>query len=79
MMKRKYIKKAEKNLSVKDFFFLTEILNDIYRHGFVQGGKADTMLRDWKKELRQKCKKIIPGFVSKKRKLFDAVVGRQNW
>ncbi len=33
-------------------FFITEILNDLNRHGFVKGGKADEMLRDWAKELR---------------------------
>lgn len=74
-----YTRKVEKNANVKDFFFLTEILNDIYKHGFVEGGKGVTMLHDWQKELKQKCKKVIPGFVSKKRKLFDAIVGRQNW
>jgi hypothetical protein len=74
-----YTRKAENNADVNDFFFLTEILNDLYKHGFVEGGKGITMLHDWQKELKQKCKKVIPGFVSKKRKLFDAIVGRQNW
>ena len=42
--------KGEKNT---DYFFIVEILNDLHRNGFVRGGKAETMLVDWKSELQK--------------------------
>ncbi len=57
--------------------FLTEILNDLYRYGHVKRGKADTMLRDWAKELRDLARPIMPP--SRLRRTFDIEVGAQNW
>lgn len=37
--------------------FLQEIINDLERNGFVNQGKADTMLKDWASELKSKCPK----------------------
>lgn len=58
-----------------DKLFITEILNDLNRHGFVPMGKADTMLRDWAKELRDKMNIPRSGL----RKEFNKSVGSQNW
>jgi len=38
---------------VKDRLFIQEIINDLKRNGYVQGGKAETMLNDWSGELRR--------------------------
>lgn len=60
-----------------DKMFLTEILNDLYRNGFFRGGKADTMLRDWSAELREKARPVLKP--SKLRSEFNKVVGKENW
>ena len=36
-----------------DYLFITEVLNDLHQYGFVRGGKAVSMLTDWKSELRK--------------------------
>lgn len=36
----------------KDLLFIEEIIKDLKQNNFVEGGKADTMLNDWKNELR---------------------------
>ena len=58
-------------------FFITEILNDLHRHGYVPTGKADTMLSDWAKELREDARTQLPA--SRLRKTFNKEVGIQNW
>ena len=60
-----------------DKFFITEILNDLYRNGFVQQGKAETMLKDWAVELREKARCELP--TSRLRKQFNKEVGEYNW
>lgn len=60
-----------------DKFFITEILNDLYRNGFVVGGKACTMLQDWGAELREKSRIKMPA--SNLRREFNREVGAQNW
>ena len=60
-----------------DKLFITEILNDLNRNGFVKGGKADTMLCDWSAELRRKSRKFHPA--SRLKKVFFQLVGAKNW
>ena len=60
-----------------DKFSITEVLNDLYRHGFARGGKAETILHDWSRELRDRCRQIHPA--SRLRKTFNDQVGRENW
>lgn len=61
--------------STDDKFFITEILNDLHKHGFVRGGKACVMLEDWAAELRQNMN--IPR--SRLKSEFRKQVGIQNW
>lgn len=56
-------------------FFITEILNDLHRNGFIKGGKAETMLHDWSAELRKKTK--YPA--SRLKRTFINQVGVENW
>lgn len=63
--------------TTKDKFFITEILNDLHRHGFQAGGKAETMLHDWAAELRNRTRGSIQA--SKLKRQFCEVVGRENW
>lgn len=58
-----------------DKFYITEILNDLHKHGFIKGGKAHSMLLDWARELRQKSR--IPP--SRLKKEFVKQVGVENW
>jgi len=37
----------------KDLDFICEIIADLKRNSFIEGGKADTMLNDWKNELQE--------------------------
>ncbi|MBW2673363.1 MAG: hypothetical protein JRD89_08130 [Deltaproteobacteria bacterium] len=60
-----------------DKFFITEILNDLHRNGFVEGGKASDMLRDWASELRTEARATLPA--SRLRKEFNKEVGAYNW
>ncbi len=57
--------------------FITEILNDLHRHGFVRGGKAETMLHDWAKELRDDTRVDFPA--SRLKKVFCKDVGLYCW
>ena len=60
-----------------DKLFITEILNDLHRNGFVSGGKAETMLQDWAAELREKARPQLSA--SRLRKTFNLLVGGYNW
>ena len=60
-----------------DKFYITEILNDLHRNGFYRGGKAETMLVDWARELREKARPVLPA--SRLRRTFNVEVGSQNW
>lgn len=61
----------------EDKLFITEILNDLYRNEFVRGGKAECMLRDWARELREKSRTSFP--VSRLKKVFRQEIGGENW
>jgi hypothetical protein len=43
----------EINHASSEYLFLTEILNDLHKHGFQEDGKAATMLKDWRNEFRR--------------------------
>lgn len=60
-----------------DKLFLTEIMNDLHRKGFVRGGKAEQMLRDWSKELRRNARPKLQS--SKLKKTFCKEVGANLW
>lgn len=66
-----------KNLQATDKLFITEILNDLHRHGYIRGGKAEIMLHDWAIELREKSRVSFPA--SKLRKFHSEVFGNENW
>lgn len=57
--------------------FITELLNDLHRHGFVRGGKAETMLHDWASELREDTRTNFPA--SRLKKTFHKEVGHDLW
>lgn len=61
----------------RDKLFITEILNDLHRNGFVQGGKSDAMLTDWAKELREKARTTLQA--SRLRETFNKEIGKENW
>ena len=61
----------------KDKLFITEVINDLHRNGFVRGGKAESMLRDWSRELRNEAREDLPP--SRLKKVFCAEIGAQNW
>ena len=63
------------NASQSDKFFITEIINDLHRNGHVPGGKAETMLHDWARELKEKSNHPP----SRLKKEFSESVGIQNW
>ena len=60
-----------------DKFYITEILNDLHRNGFVQQGKAEVMLRDWAAELREKARSQLAA--SRLHRTFNAEIGAYNW
>lgn len=60
-----------------DKFFITEILNDLHRNGFIRQGKAETMLRDWAVELRKKARTQLAA--SRLRKTFNTEIGADLW
>lgn len=62
----------EKSELINDRLFIQEIINDLEKHGYVQGGKGWQMLRDWSKELREKS-----GLAGKTKKTHSKLVGRQ--
>lgn len=49
-----------------DKLYITETLNDLYRHGFVRGGKAECLLRGWARELREEAAKTSRPPISRK-------------
>lgn len=62
----------------KDKLFITEILNDLHRHGFdASGGKARDMLHDWARELGEEARVIFPA--TRLRKHHAARCGAENW
>ncbi len=70
--------RTEKNERAKfDKLYITEVLNDLYRNGFVRGGKAESLLRDWAIELRKESRPVLPA--SRLKKVFVSTVGRNNW
>lgn len=60
-----------------DKFFITEIINDLHRHGFIEGGKPATMLYDRSAELREKARVYMPA--SRLHRTFNDEVGTPNW
>lgn len=58
-------------------FYITEILNDLHRNGFIPYGKADTMLTDWAKELREDARPKLAA--SRLRREFNREIGAYNW
>lgn len=60
-----------------DKLFITELINDLHRNGFVRGGKAETMLHDWSRELKHRASTKHPA--SRLRKTFNLIVGKENW
>lgn len=60
-----------------DKFFITEIINALHRHGFEQGGKAQTMLYNWAAELRERARPVLKP--SKLRSEFNKISGKGNW
>lgn len=60
-----------------DKLFITEILNDLYRNGFIRQGKAETMLRDWARELREESRAQLPS--SRLKKIHAKEFGANNW
>lgn len=57
-----------------DRLFIQEIINDLERNGYQQGGKAQQLLRDWSKELRDKSH-----LNGKTKKVFKETVGAYLW
>jgi len=64
----------QSDLTRNDALFIQEIINDLERRGYQQGGKAQTMLHDWSRELQKKA-----GLSGKRKKVFLEEVGRENW
>ncbi|MCD4831023.1 MAG: hypothetical protein K8R02_04345 [Anaerohalosphaeraceae bacterium] len=60
-----------------DKLFITEILNDLHRNGFIRQGKAETMLHDWAAELREKARSQLAA--SRLRQVFNSEVGAYTW
>jgi len=69
--------KKEIELATKDKLFITEILNDLYRNGFQRVGKAETMLKDWSRELKRSAIKKFPA--SRLKRYFYKIVGKEQW
>jgi hypothetical protein len=46
------------NAKVIEKLWITEIINDLHRHGFASGGKAQVMLHEWAAELREIWRKL---------------------
>ena len=69
--------KTPGEIAARDKLFLTEILNDLHRYGYVPGGKADSLLRDWSRELRELARPVLPP--SRLKKTFALKIGICNW
>lgn len=63
--------------AAKDKLFITEILNDLHRNGYVRNGKAETMLRDWAAELRGEARPVIKTIPL--RRYHAEQCGAENW
>jgi hypothetical protein len=61
----------------RDKFYITEIINDLYRNGFVSGGKAQVMLQDWSAELREGTRQLFPA--SRLHRVHAEEVGKRDW
>lgn len=60
-----------------DKFFITELINDLHRNGFEDGGKAQEMLHTFSAELREKSRTSHPA--SRLRTEFNNQIGKDNW
>ncbi len=60
--------------ALEDRLFIQEIITDLERNGYVVGGKAWQMLRDWSREL----KKAAPR-TKNLRRLHAELCGANNW
>jgi len=60
-----------------DKLFITEIINDLHRNGFVRNGKAETMLHDWARELKDESRIHHPA--SRLKRVHAELVGSYNW
>lgn len=49
------LKPNAQDISLRDMVFLYEAMFDLNKHGWVEGGKAHTMLNDWLSELKEKA------------------------
>lgn len=74
---QKQILRDKTKKDATDKLFITEINNDLHRNGFVRGGKAETMLHDWAKELRENSRASFPA--SRLKKEFLKEIGLQCW
>jgi len=59
--------------ATEDRMYLQEIINDLEKNGYVRGGKAQTMLRDWSASLRAKA----PRTRGKLKQVHADLVGRE--
>lgn len=59
---------------INDAIFIQEIINDLERHGYCHGGKAQTMLFDWSNELKVKA-----GLTGRRKKTHNRLCGKENW
>lgn len=57
--------------------FLTEIINDLHRHGFERGGKAEAMLHDLARDARKMASAEFPA--SRLRQVHADLCDRRNW
>lgn len=60
--------------AVEDRLFIQEIITDLERHGYVKGGKAQTMLHDWSRELKEKAPRM-----KNIRRTHAKLCGVNNW
>ena len=61
----------------KDKLYITELINDLHRNGFVPHGKAWEMLHVWSRELKGKARNSFPA--SKLRRTHADWVGKEHW
>ncbi len=66
--------KSAKQRALEDRLFIQEIITDLERHGYVDGGKAWQMLRDWSRELKEKAPRI-----KNLRRTHAELCGAGNW
>jgi len=65
------VKNKEK---VFDKCFLQEIINDLEKNGYRKGDKAQTMLRDWSRELKEQT-----GMQGRTKQTHAAIVGAEHY